>query len=149
MTSSLRGTLSALRERTTARPKRRPRPRASVLAGAGLSGLLTLLTLLWSGGALAQAPPAAAVEKLRAGEVVGVPAGEIVPHDLYVAGGTVRHAGRVEGDLAAAGGQVDVGGAVTGDLLVAGGQVDVRAPWGATCVWPAARPRSPARWRRT
>ena len=48
--------------------------------------------------------------------------------NVYLAGGSVRPTGPVEGDLVAFGGRVVADQPVQGDALLAGGSVDVRAP---------------------
>ena len=50
--------------------------------------------------------------------------------NVYLAGGTVRPAGPVDGDFVAIGGRVIADQPVGGDALLAGGSVDVRAPVG-------------------
>ncbi len=71
------------------------------------------------------APSGSPRDKFRSGQTVTIPADETVPHDLYVAGSSVRIDGRIEGDLFVAGGTVDVAGPVTGDLFAAGGTVTI------------------------
>ncbi|HTE85760.1 MAG TPA: polymer-forming cytoskeletal protein [Dehalococcoidia bacterium] len=75
--------------------------------------------------ASAAGPSGDPADKFRGGNIVDIPAGETVPHDLYVSGGSVRIAGRVDGDLFVLGGTVDLSGPVTGDLFVAGGTVTI------------------------
>ena len=106
--------------------------------GAGGTGLPVVLLLLVLPAAVAATPQ----EKFRSGNEVVIPAGETVPHDLYISGGSIRVDGRIEGDLIVAGGQVDLTGTVTGDVAVAGGNVtlsglvagDVRAAGGSLTV---------------
>jgi len=89
---------------------------------------LPLMVMLLSSVALAQESELGG--KVRTGDEVVVPAGETVPNDLYVFGGSVRIDGTVNGDLVAFGGQVEVSGPVTGDVLAGAstttisGQVD-------------------------
>jgi hypothetical protein len=91
-----------------------------------LLGVLLVLSLGSIGPVAAQGIAGwPAYPKLRSGDQVTISAQEIVRHDLYVAGGRVRHNGRIEGDLVVAGGQIDINGVVTGDLLVAGGTVQL------------------------
>ncbi len=89
--------------------------------GVGLPFVLLLLVL-------SAADAATPTEKFRSGNEVVIPAGETVPHDLYVSGGTIRVDGRIEGDLIVAGGQVDLTGPVTGDVAAAGGNVTLSGP---------------------
>lgn len=63
--------------------------------------------------------------KLRTGDTVTVPADEVVPDDLYLAGGTLTINGTVNGDLTAFGGTIAVNGTVDGDLIAAGGTISV------------------------
>jgi len=51
--------------------------------------------------------------------------GEIVEHDLLVAGETVNISGTVNGDVYAAGANITVDGQINGDLLVAGGTINL------------------------
>lgn len=67
-------------------------------------------------------------DKFRTGDTVVIAASESVPHDLYVAGGTVRIEGRIDGDLFVGGGTIDLSGPVTGDLYVGGGNVSISGP---------------------
>jgi hypothetical protein len=91
-----------------------------------LLGVVALMAVVAIGPVAAQGiSPPAGLPKFRSGDSVAIPAGEVVPHDLYVTGSRIRHAGRIEGDLLVAGGQLDLGGTVTGDLVVAGGTVNV------------------------
>ncbi len=69
-------------------------------------------------------------DKFRSGNSITIPANETVPHDLYVAGNTVRIDGPIDGDLFVAGSTVDVTGPVTGDLFVAGGTVTISSSVG-------------------
>lgn len=75
--------------------------------------------------ASAQQPGSKIRDKFRTGDTVVIAAGETVPHDLYVAGGTVRIDGRIDGDLFVGCGTVDITGPVTGDVFVGGGTVNV------------------------
>ncbi|MBI4333730.1 MAG: hypothetical protein HY673_20910 [Chloroflexi bacterium] len=61
----------------------------------------------------------------RSGDLVVVPAGEVVNDDLYVAGRDLTIDGTVNGDLLAAGGTVTINGDVNGSLMVAGGTVNI------------------------
>jgi hypothetical protein len=63
--------------------------------------------------------------KLRAGDVITVPAGETVNGDIYLAGGNITIDGNVDGDVVAVGGQVNVNGTVDGDVLVGAGTTNV------------------------
>src|SRR5215208_5757743 len=89
--------------------------------------LLVLLAGLLVPTALAQ-PSGSPQDKFRNGPEIFIPAGETIPHDLYLAGGQVRVDGRVEGDLTVAGGQVTIAGPVEGDLRVAAGNVVLSGP---------------------
>jgi hypothetical protein len=89
----------------------------------GAAVLLVLLVAASASAALAQATQLGG--KLRAGQQILIPEGDVIEGDLYVSGGTVRVEGTVTGDLLAWAGQVDVTGQVDGDLMVAAGQVDV------------------------
>ncbi|MDP8958460.1 MAG: polymer-forming cytoskeletal protein [Actinomycetota bacterium] len=91
--------------------------------GSAWLALLAVAMMLLSGAALAQEVLLGG--KVLAAEEVVVPAGQTVPHDLYVSAGRVRIEGRVRGDLVAAGGDLDVSGEVTGDLLAAGGTTTI------------------------
>jgi len=51
--------------------------------------------------------------------------GEIVEHDLLVAGETVNISGTVNGDVYAAGANITVDGKINGDLLVGGGMINI------------------------
>ncbi|HET9497249.1 MAG TPA: polymer-forming cytoskeletal protein [Candidatus Limnocylindria bacterium] len=103
-----------------------------------LIGLLGLLSL---GVGVAVAGGGAA-DKILSGELITIEAGETVPHDLYVFGGTLVVDGTVEGDLVAAAGTVTINGTVDGDLVVGSGEVflvgevtgDVRAGVGEITV---------------
>jgi len=95
--------------------------------GLALALLMLGLALPLAGAA---GPPSALRDRFRGGDTVLVPANETVPHDLYVAGGTVRIEGRIEGDLFVGGGTVDVSGPVTGDVFIGGGTVTVTGPIG-------------------
>jgi len=81
-------------------------------------------------GAVAAGPEGSVLDKFLSGSTVIVPAGETVPHDLYVAGSTVHIDGRIDGDLFVAGGTVDISGPVAGDLFVAGGNVTITSSVG-------------------
>ena len=89
--------------------------------------LFVLLAGLLVPTALAQ-PQGGPQDKFRSGQEIFIPAGQTVPHDLYLAGGRVRVDGRVEGDLVVAGGQLELNGPVLGDLTAAGGQVRIAGP---------------------
>lgn len=52
-------------------------------------------------------------------------AGEVVDHDYFAAGESVRLSGTVNGDAYLAGGDVTIDGTVNGDLLVAGGSINL------------------------
>ena len=92
----------------------------------GLPVMFVLVALVAASTALAAQNPGPE-PKFRSGRDVVIPAGETIPHDLYVAAATVRIEGDVEGDLVVAGGQVDVTGAVRGDLTAAGRSVRIRS----------------------
>lgn len=92
------------------------------------AALVVLLVALVLPQAWAQGAAGSPRDKFRSGQTVTIPADETVPHDLYVAGSSVRVAGRIEGDLFVAGGTIDVSGPVTGDLFAAGGTVTISAP---------------------
>lgn len=59
------------------------------------------------------------------GEVVTLPAGEVVDRDYFAAGEIVEISGTVNGDAYVAGRQVLVDGRINGDLIAAGGEVRV------------------------
>lgn len=61
--------------------------------------------------------------KVRTGNTVTVPAGEVVDHDLYVFAGTLTMDGTVHGDLVAVGGTITVDGPVSGEVIVTGGTI--------------------------
>lgn len=107
---------------------------ASVLGGSQMPSrglrqaiLIVVGVLLAFGFALtqvsAQSQASSVRAKFRSGNEVVIPASETVTHDLYIAAGTVRVDGRIDGDLFVAGGTIDVTGPVTGDLFVAGGTI--------------------------
>jgi cytoskeletal protein CcmA (bactofilin family) len=60
---------------------------------------------------------------VRAARHVSILPGETIRTNLYVAGGDVSIAGRVEGDLTVGGGDIYLTGAVLNDVTVGGGQV--------------------------
>jgi cytoskeletal protein CcmA (bactofilin family) len=103
--------------------------RSSRMLGAGLALAVIVLGL---GGSQARAagPAGDPRDKFLSGSTVVIPAGETIPHDLYVAGNSIHIDGRIDGDLFVAGNTVDVTGPVSGDLFVAGGTVTVAAPVG-------------------
>ncbi|MGH2353389.1 MAG: bactofilin family protein, partial [Chloroflexota bacterium] len=68
------------------------------------------------------AQPAHALER-KSGEVVVVPASEVVDDDLLATGRSVRIDGRVRGDVFAFAQSVTVTGVIEGDLIAAGAQV--------------------------
>lgn len=70
-------------------------------------------------------PVAASAAEVRHGEQVGIGAGETVPKNAYLAGGSILSNGNVGGDLVAAGGSVIASGNIGSDLLAAGGNVSV------------------------
>jgi cytoskeletal protein CcmA (bactofilin family) len=70
--------------------------------------------------------PAGHAATLRGGDELTIPSGEWLADDVYVAGGTVRVFGLIDGDLVVTGGTVVVDGRVTGDLLALGGALVVR-----------------------
>jgi hypothetical protein len=88
---------------------------------AGL--LASAIVLLVAGAAQAQDPES----KFRSGSDIVIEAGETVPHDLYLAGSTIRVEGKIDGDLLVAGDQIVVDGPVTGDLWAAGRSITVRS----------------------
>jgi cytoskeletal protein CcmA (bactofilin family) len=63
--------------------------------------------------------------KLLSGDIVTIPVGETVAHDVYVFAGTATINGTVRGDLTVAAGEVQINGTVDGDVLAAGGSVSV------------------------
>lgn len=98
-------------------------------AGASVALAALLLCLIFS-QAQAAGPSSSPRDKFRAGNTITIPAGETVPHDLYVWGGNVRIDGRIDGDLFVAGGTVDLTGPVSGDLFVVGGAVTISSSVG-------------------
>jgi cytoskeletal protein CcmA (bactofilin family) len=92
---------------------------------------LSLLILLLGLALALGATPAAALER-RAGDSVGVPAGETVDDDLAIAGDTVTIGGRVTGDLFVAGGTVTLlpSAQIDGDVLAAGGALVINGAIG-------------------
>lgn len=91
-----------------------------------LCAVLVALTTALPAGAQTQDPQS----RFRSGSDIVIGAGETIPHDLYVAGGTIRVDGRIDGDLLVAGGQIVVNGPVTGDLWAAGRSISVRSEVG-------------------
>ena len=81
---------------------------------------------------LALAAAVAGAAELRRGEVVEIPAHEVVQEDLYVLAQRVRVLGRVEGDLVLLAQEADVDGTVTGDLLGAARTLRVRGEVGGS-----------------
>jgi cytoskeletal protein CcmA (bactofilin family) len=78
-------------------------------------------------------------EKFRSGNDITIPAGETVPHDLYLAGNTVRVDGTIDGDLVVAGGTIIVNGTVTGGVIATGGNVALNGPVGRQVrVWASS-----------
>ncbi|MBI3611210.1 MAG: hypothetical protein HY204_11000 [Nitrospirae bacterium] len=71
--------------------------------------------------------PAAARDEgpMESGELVSLPAGQVVNTDFFAAGRRVEIFGTVNGDVYAAGGQVIVNGQINGDLLAAGGTISI------------------------
>lgn len=94
-------------------------------------GVLVLLLGFPVALALAQ-PGGGPRAKFRRGNEVVVPAGETIPHDLYIVGGSVRVEGRIEGDLFVLGGQVELRGPVANSVTVAGGSVTVASEVGGS-----------------
>lgn len=92
-------------------------------AVVGVVVLVAVLAVAGASAALAQETQLGG--KLRAGDRILVPVGDVVEGDLYASGGTVRVEGTVTGDLLASAGQVEVIGEVGGDVMAAGGQIDV------------------------
>jgi cytoskeletal protein CcmA (bactofilin family) len=90
----------------------------------GLAVASVLVLLLAASTAFA-AQSSGPESKFRTGRDVIVPAGETIPHDLYVAASTVRIDGSIEGDLIVAGGRVEVTGPVGGDVTAAGRSVTI------------------------
>ncbi|HEY8200308.1 MAG TPA: hypothetical protein VII47_03045 [Actinomycetota bacterium] len=76
------------------------------------------------------AQPQEPESKFRSGSEIVIEAGETVPHDLYLAGSTIRVEGKIDGDLLVAGGQIVIDGPVTGDLWAAGRSITVRSDVG-------------------
>lgn len=85
------------------------------IAGIGL--VLALLILL---------VPAAFAQESRGGDSVIIEAGEVVPDDLYVAGGRIVINGTIQGDLIAMAQDVVINGTVEGDVLVMAQSVSVQ-----------------------
>ena len=82
------------------------------------------LALVFAGLCVAMAMPTpASATEFRKGDRITIGKDEVVPSDLYVAGGQIRIGGTIEGDLVVAGGDVEVSGHVQGDMLSASGQV--------------------------
>lgn len=81
---------------------------------------------LFTGAFLALLVPAAVfAAEIRSGEQAAISAGETIPHNAYLAGGSVVSAGSVGGDLIAAGGTLLVSGPIESDLTAAGGNLSV------------------------
>jgi cytoskeletal protein CcmA (bactofilin family) len=97
--------------------------------GAGVAlGLLLLAVSLPA--ARAAGPGGDPRAKFIGGNSVTIPADVTISHDLYVFGGTIRIAGRIDGDLIVTGGTIEVTGPVSGDLFAAGGTVNVSSEVG-------------------
>jgi hypothetical protein len=90
----------------------------------GLAAVAMLQPPAWAAG------PGSVHDKFLSGSSVVIPAGETVPHDLYVVGSSIHVDGHIAGDLFVAGGTIDINGPVDGDLFVAGGNVTVSSAVG-------------------
>jgi hypothetical protein len=92
-------------------------------------GIAILACILAAFGTIAPAfaagPGTNPSDKFLASNVVEIPSGQTVDHDLYVSGSTVRIDGRINGDLFVLGGNVSITGPVSGDLFVVGGTVNI------------------------
>src|SRR5215471_2332498 len=92
-------------------------------------GIAILACILAAFGTIAPAfaagPGTNPSDKFLASNVVEIPSGQTVDHDLYVSGSTVRIDGRINGDLFVLGGNVSITGPVSGDLFVVGGTVKI------------------------
>jgi cytoskeletal protein CcmA (bactofilin family) len=73
-------------------------------------------------------PVLALALEMRAHDQPTIGANETIAGDIYIAGGSVTHLGKVEGDFVGAGGTVLVQGPVGADVMVSGGTVTVVGP---------------------
>lgn len=89
------------------------------------SKFITVFAIAAIGAAGFLWPIAAFTAELRAGDQPSVASGTTIQDDLYIAGGSVTHAGAITGDLIAGGGSVLVSGTVRGDALLSGGNVTI------------------------
>lgn len=87
--------------------------------------LLLCATAVAIGLALWAAPAGVSAAEVRSGETPEIPASQTIDDDLYIAGGTVKIAGRVTGDVVAAGGDIEISGQIGGSLQVLGGDVEI------------------------
>ena len=87
----------------------------------GISLLTPLLVLTTASSAYAAGPE----DLFRGGPTVAVGPGEVLAHDLFVAGQSITVKGTVRGDVAAAEQEVTVSGTIKGDLWAAGQSVEV------------------------
>ena len=70
-------------------------------------------------------PVFALAAEIRSGQSTSLSASEVTKGNLYLVGGNVSSAGRVNGDLVTAGGTIVVSGPVSQDLLIGGGSLSV------------------------
>ena len=70
-------------------------------------------------------PTVALASDVRVGQSPSFASSETAAGNLYIAGGNVLSAGKIDGELVAAGGIVLVNGPVLGDLFVGGGNITV------------------------
>ena len=89
-----------------------------LIAGASLVLLMMLTASLAFGAELLGG-------KVRTGNTVNVPAGEVVDHDLYLFAGTATMDGTVNGDLVVIAGTITVHGPVSGEIIAAGGTIQL------------------------
>jgi len=95
-----------------------------------LPAILVIFLLVCTITVRAATSPESPQAKFRSGSDITIPAGETVPHDLYLAGNTVRVDGKIDGDLVVAGGTIIVNGPVTGGVLATGGTVTLNGAVG-------------------
>lgn len=74
---------------------------------------------------VAMLPVAVSAAEVRAGEQAAIAQGETIPHNAYLAGGSLVSSGTIGGDLIAAGGSLVVNGPVGADLLATGGNLSI------------------------
>jgi cytoskeletal protein CcmA (bactofilin family) len=70
----------------------------------------------------------AAVFRVRTGETILVPQGEIIRGNLVAIGKTIRINGTVFGDIIALGSEITLTGTVRGDVMAAGGKIRLLSP---------------------